>query len=179
MTEILSAKEILEEGKAIITEYNLDPVPFTKQDAKLLWTDFLTDPDEEITHMIVRENIDVLRNRYNLRMLTWIRDFYWRYSELESIYGSFPKDIDYGMFFTICGRMDIIKVKNTTFYSCLMYLLELELSKLRRVESKPVKGKVRIDFGVLTIRQRVRAYMKEHPDEVFEVEEKYKEELEG
>jgi len=181
MTEILSEKELLGEGNAIIADYGLESATFTKQDVDMMWLDFFSDPDVELSRMAVREGIEALRKRYDLRKLLWLRNFYWRYTELEAIFGKRPRGINYEMFFTIRGSEDIVNPKNTTFYSCLLYLLELEQAKVRRANMvrQGKSGKISVDFGVLSIRAKTREYMKQHPEKVCEVEEKYRGELEG
>lgn len=130
--------------------------------------------------MAVREGIEALRERYDLRKLLWLRNFYWRYTELEAVFGRRPRSINYEMFFTIRGSDDIVNSKNTTFYSCLMYLLELEQAKERRknVVRQGESRKISVDFGVLSVRAKTREYMRQHPERVREVEEKCERDLE-
>ncbi len=181
MTEILSEKELLEEGNAILHDYELEPASYTKKDVEVLWLDFFSDPDVELSRMAVRESISALRERYDLRRLLWLRNFYWRYTELEAIFGKRPRGINYGMFFAIRGSTDVVNPKNTTFYSCLMYLLELEQAKERRANMtrQGRSGKISVDFGVLSVRAKTREYMKQHPEKVQEIEEKYRRELDN
>lgn len=176
MTDILSAEEIASGGKAIVKDYGLGAVSYTREDVKLVWQDFLGESDMEITRLAVRESITALRERYDLRRLRWLRDWYCRYSELESIFGRFPRDMDLRMFFTIRGPADLVNAKNTTLYSCLMYLLELEVGKERRKlvrERKETGGKISVDFSVLGVRRKTKEWMQDHPEEVEAVKRKY------
>lgn len=184
MTEILSEKELLREGRSIVADCGLALVKvWTPGDVRAIWQDFLTEPDSGIIHLAVHESREALRERYDLRKLRWLRDWYSRYSELEAIFGKLPKGVDYGLFLTIRGSTDIVNFKNTSFYACLMYVLSLEESKVRRQKRAQLAKewaagdvKISVDFSVLGVRKRTREYMKAHPEVVERIRKGYEDE---
>ncbi len=128
---VCTEAELTEEGTDIIEESELPFVFPTQVGIKALWKDFNRD---EISPEVARAVVSASswRDRYDLRMLCWMYEWYNRWSELADIAGQYPSNADYLMFFTVRGSVGFLNLKQTSFYECVVYMRHLEMGRWER-----------------------------------------------